>query len=455
MKTTRRSELWIIWLTATLPLAVLIILASAMMHYYKPETSKPHHIKTSKLKQNYIKQQQRAIESSITKIKNSILKQQDLHKTIKTLPNNMESFYFIANKDGVVTTINVANKQLLQKVKSELPTILPQAAIWKEHADLFMIKFYIDKWSVVAGFDASSFTSLKEPTHIQYQDTQNSPLPLLILAFAALVSIVGLLFALWIRKIFARYHEQISIRESALKQLNKNIEQEVDRRVADECDKHWLQIEHSKMNAIAEVVSLVANKWQKPLSSVSQILLDLQKKSKIDNLRPDELCSALDSCDETLMQMSQTLYDFRNFYRPSQTKELVLMCDVLTYALNLVGTTLELNGIDITSECEHKQKVNIYRNELIQIVAALLLQTKQILDRSYPAVVELSCYETGQFIIVRITAHMQTSTDIDDKNSKLHMVNSITQERFNGSVEFNKHGGKESFYIKIDKVEAT
>jgi len=84
--------------------------------------------------------------------------------------------------------------------------------------------------------------------------------------------------------------------------------------------------------------------------------------------------------NDQLEFMSATIDDFRNYFRPDNAKELVLVSDVVQTSVTLMKHALELNSIEVKTTSEGKESSYVYKNEFIQVLLNLIKNAKDALS---------------------------------------------------------------------------
>jgi PAS domain S-box-containing protein len=88
----------------------------------------------------------------------------------------------------------------------------------------------------------------------------------------------------------------------------------------------------SRMAQMGEMISMIAHQWRQPLTAISSSSLDLSTKIELESFDLDTkegkqqtlqyMSSSLKTIDELVQNLTATIDDFRNFYKPNKKKEL-------------------------------------------------------------------------------------------------------------------------------------
>jgi signal transduction histidine kinase len=73
-----------------------------------------------------------------------------------------------------------------------------------------------------------------------------------------------------------------------------------------------------------------------------------------------------------LEYMSTTIDDFRTFFKPDKTKELTSILTPIQRALSIVEIKMSLNNIDIIKNYQVDDIIEIYSNEMMQVILNIL-----------------------------------------------------------------------------------
>lgn len=235
------------------------------------------------------------------------------------------------------------------------------------------------KWHVVYGFDLKkrSKQELKEQDELEAMLDKELGFIIKISALIIFfVAILSLMLSKKINKIFQSYQNEVQKRADELTSLNQSLEQRVTQEVALHREKEKMLIQRSKMADMGDMLSMIAHQWRQPLNQMSYLLMNIESAYDHDELNKKYLNEKISQGNEILELMSNTIDDFRNYFRPDKDKELVVLSDLVSKSVSLIAKSLETSGIDVEIHSKDEEKVALYKNEFMQVILNLLKNSK-------------------------------------------------------------------------------
>ncbi len=77
--------------------------------------------------------------------------------------------------------------------------------------------------------------------------------------------------------------------------------------------------------------------------------------------------------------MSETIENFRDYFKPDKEKERVLLSEIVSSSLSLLKSSFAKKNIFIDFKIEKDKKVEAYRGELIQVLISILNNAEDVL----------------------------------------------------------------------------
>jgi signal transduction histidine kinase len=177
--------------------------------------------------------------------------------------------------------------------------------------------------------------------------------------------------------------DKVSSKTRELRSLNEKLQETIDVEVEKNRQKDKTLIQQSRLAAMGEMIGNIAHQWRQPLSAISSIASGNQMQLEFGDLDEKEMIEGYEKIFNYTEFLSQTIDDFRDFFREDKAKELFFIDDIITKVLNLVRSSLKYYDIDIQT---HSNNENIkfygYPNELSQVMLNIISNAKDILKDS-------------------------------------------------------------------------
>ena len=146
-------------------------------------------------------------------------------------------------------------------------------------------------------------------------------------------------------------------------------EQELKQKVEEELDKNRqkdrILIQQTKLASMGEMLGNIAHQWRQPLNNVSLFLQFIRDNYKSKDTNLQLINKYFDKSFTQINYMSQTIDDFRNFYKPSKQKTQFNLTDAINSTLEIIRAQLKNERIEIVLNIGD---INLYsyENELKQ-----------------------------------------------------------------------------------------
>lgn len=152
------------------------------------------------------------------------------------------------------------------------------------------------------------------------------------------------------------------------------------------------------------------------------------------------------------LYLSQTIDDFRNFYKPNKNKTEFYVLDTVDKVINLTNSQFSSNRIKIIKSGENI-KINTYENELIQVIINLLNNARdELLKKDFEdeKLIFINVYKKNKKLFLEIKdnargvstqiidkifeAYFTTKNDIEGTGIGLYMSNEIITKSMKGKI---------------------
>lgn len=157
------------------------------------------------------------------------------------------------------------------------------------------------------------------------------------------------------------------------------LERQVEDEVRKNREKDALMFQQARLAAMGEMINNIAHQWRQPLSMISVLTQGVHLKHDLGRLDDTFLIASIDKAQVLVKQMSQTINDFHNFFRPQKEKEEFLVNDAIRHALALIGDSLEHEGIQLISELQEGPSILNFENEFAHVLINIINNAEDVL----------------------------------------------------------------------------
>lgn len=192
--------------------------------------------------------------------------------------------------------------------------------------------------------------------------------------------------------------------EAQIRELNETLEQRVAEKTAQNMAQERLLVQQARHAAMGEMIGNIAHQWRQPLNTLGLIVQNIAYDYEEGLLDNDSLAEYRKTALDTVQKMSQTIDDFRNFFKPNHMEETFSLSQPIQDALKLIEATLQSNAITVTVDCSEHLKVHGSSNEFSQAMLNLLANAKDALmeKKALPKTITVSAREEADQIVVYV-----------------------------------------------------
>lgn len=202
----------------------------------------------------------------------------------------------------------------------------------------------------------------------------------------------------------SNYHELNALKD-VMNEMMDSLEQKIQAEIKQRSDQEKLLVQQSKLAAMGNMLGNIAHQWRQPISEINAILMEVEAIARYDTLSQEKLLTYIHTCCDVTEHMSNTIYDFQNFFQPSKNKESFSVMEACNNAISIINASLKYHNITLSYDYAAKDSLIIgYPNEFAHAVLNILSNAKDVLIER--RVVEPSIrinIKTGKhFTIIRI-----------------------------------------------------
>ena len=258
--------------------------------------------------------------------------------------------------------------------------------------------------------------------------------------------------------------KRVDVKTKELQELNETLERRVQEEIAKNEEKQKVMFWQSRFASLGEMLANIAHQWRQPLTELNLTLFSLKKAA----LREEyEAVETLYSESKVLIQnMSSTIEDFSNFFKPKKDKQHFMLHESIEEALHILKRVLKRDMIQVKTSYEDAMVLGI-SNEFTQVIVNLLKNSRDAFVENGVLIreIDIEIKKDAEFAYVYVednaggitekerykifepyftTKHASQGTGLG-----LFMSKMICEKGFNGSLDVSSKKGITCFIIKI------
>ncbi len=174
----------------------------------------------------------------------------------------------------------------------------------------------------------------------------------------------------------SKLEERVNQRTKELNDLNENLEKRVDKEIRKRQEQEQLLIQQSKLASMGEMIGNIAHQWRQPLNALSLVMQNIQFAYELDELDDDFMEKSVKKVNLLSKNMSKTIDDFRNFFKPNKEKRVFVLNEIVKKTLDIIDSSFEHHNIKIIQKFESEIKVFGFSNEFSQTILNIMNNSK-------------------------------------------------------------------------------
>ncbi len=260
--------------------------------------------------------------------------------------------------------------------------------------------------------------------------------------------------------------------QNKLEILNKSLEDKVEIEVEKNQQQQLMLMQQSRLAQMGEMISMIAHQWRQPLSTLSMIIQGTVFKHRRGLLDANMIQQLDKNSKIQISQMSDTIDDFRNFFKPEKKSEWFNVPDTIAKSISLISPSF----IDGNIKFELNIQENIifigFPNELGQSLINILNNAKDALiqnNADEEKIIKISLKDFSDRIVLHVednaggipadimddifNPYFSTKTDKNGTGLGLYMTKIIIEEHMSGKIRVINTEDGASFRITLLKKE--
>jgi len=249
-----------------------------------------------------------------------------------------------------------------------------------------------------------------------------------------------------------------------LKELNETLEQRIEDEIAKNEDKQRVMFWQSRLASLGQMLANIAHQWRQPLTELNLALFNIKKASQNNN--EDDVKKFYKESKNIIKNMSSTIDDFTNFFRPDKEKQYFNICDSINESIQILEELLKKEMITVHTDFKELRVLGV-TNELSQVIINLIRNSKDAFVQNSILLreIHLRTKKEGNFAVIEVednaggikekdidkifepyftTKHTSQGTGLG-----LFMSKMICEQAFSGTIDVTCKKSTTIFEIKI------
>ena len=198
--------------------------------------------------------------------------------------------------------------------------------------------------------------------------------------FVLFIIIIAVVYKqILLRNVNNSLKEKVEEKTKELRQINNELEIRIKEEVEENLKKDRLLSQQQKMVSMGQMIENIAHQWRQPLSLITTGVSGIKLKKQLNDLDDVFFYETLDSILNTSKYLSNTIDDFRYFFKPQKEKEVFYLEECCRKTIDLMNPNFLNKDIQINYKMENIQ-ISGYETELIQVLINILNNSKDALE---------------------------------------------------------------------------
>jgi len=362
---------------------------------------------------------------------------QNILEMVKTLPPKGNIKIALFDNNGKLLYTNINNKYLLNR----LHLFINSNKIHEDDNYLYLTKnIGVKKYKISAILDKRLFSQkISDLKNKLYSNIREA-----IFTSFIWLTIIWFLFTLISIYIAYKIYKQMKQYEKKLKDSNDRV------------------VFQSRQAMLGELLPMIAHQWRQPINKIASILI----RMRLEISKPEPNSETLDrycqEIEDSVELMSNTIEDFRRFYRPKDEPEVVEVSTIVRKSIYFLHELLDKKNIILKQNLQTSY-VKLHGNELMQVIINLIKNAYDAIDND--GEISISVQEKDKNIIIKVEDNgpgippevlgkifePHFSTKESSMGLGLYMSKLIVESHFGGTIKaYNTNKGA-GFEIVLNK----
>jgi len=143
--------------------------------------------------------------------------------------------------------------------------------------------------------------------------------------------------------------------------------------------KERMLLQQNRLAAMGEMINNIAHQWRQPLNVLGLMLQQMQLFYEMDSFSAEYLETSVAKSMGLINHMSQTIDDFRGFFKPDKEKVSFAVHEVVARTVSLIEDGFKYQQIGISLHASAQPAIFGFPNEYSQVLLNILMNARDAL----------------------------------------------------------------------------
>lgn len=281
--------------------------------------------------------------------------------------------------------------------------------------------------------------------------------------------IAGFMALLFILVTYKNHRLDVLVRQRTgeLETFNQRLQDEIDKAVEKNRKQEKLLMQQAKMAEIGSMLESIAHQWRQPLNILGLSMTRLNLSCALGG--KSESGKVIEIAEAQIEYMSQTIDDFRNFFKQDRSQIPVNINAMVNEVEALLGPLLVRKKIMVEREIDSSIEVLVYPNELKQVLINLVNNAREAIEqrRGNERLIYIRCVNDERYCTISIEdtgggidasiidkifdPYFTTKFESQGTGIGLYMAKTIIEKHFLGKLSVYNTSKGACFEIRLNR----
>ena len=227
----------------------------------------------------------------------------------------------------------------------------------------------------------------------------------------------------------------------------------------------------SRLAQMGEMLNMIAHQWRQPLTAIGATTSSLKFSIMFDSIDVKKFEKELTLIENFTEHLSETIEDFRNFFKESKEKKSVTLESIIDETLSIVIASIKNKNIRIITNFNCNKELVTYSSELKQVILNIVKNAEDALLECdiEDKIIEINTFSFGKEMVITIKdnaggipkeiienifdPYFSTKKKKDGTGLGLYMSKTIIEKHCSGYLGVSNEKNGVIFSIKLSSID--